>query len=103
MSERRLLGSVDPKGVWDPGCLRRGPESVGHGVVGSVEDPLAFLPDDLCQTEMDVGRRMEADPGVPVLGVVVLKESLAERAGRGDVGETLGEGGRVLERLERGL
>jgi hypothetical protein len=70
VSQNHLLGSVDPKGIWDPGGLRRGPEPVGHGVVGSVEDPLAFLPDNLSQTEMDVGRCMQTDPRVAVFGVV---------------------------------
>ena len=46
---------------------------------------------------------MESDPGVTVLVVVVREERLAERPGIGQGPEVVGEHGRVLQGLERGL
>ena|SRR5918994_3736089 len=46
---------------------------------------------------------LQSEPGVVVLLVVVVEELLAERAGVLDVLEVVGEGGAVLEGLERRL
>ena len=46
---------------------------------------------------------MEPDAGVAVLVVVVVEEDLAERTGVLDAVEAGGEGGAVLEGLERGV
>jgi len=61
---------------------------------------LAFLAHDVGEAVVDVGWGVEADTRVAVFVVVVLEEPLAERSSRNDVGEPLGEGGRVLEGLE---
>jgi hypothetical protein len=46
---------------------------------------------------------VQSEPAVVVLVAVVVEELLAERAGCLDVVEVVGEGGAVLERLERRL
>jgi hypothetical protein len=76
---------------------------VGPGDMGGVEDALTLLPDDLHQAEVNVGGSVQSDARVAVLGVVVLEEPFAERPGNGEVGEALGEGRGVLERLELGF
>ena len=56
--------------------------------------------DRFCVAVVDGRRSHQADPGVPVVVVVVVEELAAEAAGMLDALEAGGERGPVLERLE---
>ena len=66
-------------------------EALGVLVVGGGQDAGAAGPDG-CGGAVDVGRGVQAQPGVPVLGVVPRKECLAVRPGCLDRAEAGGRG-----------
>jgi hypothetical protein len=76
-------------------------EPVGAGGEGGVEDLLAAGLDMPGGAVVDRGWRVEADPGMAVLGVVVGEEDAAECAGVFEGGEGAGEYWAVLKGLER--
>jgi len=78
-------------------------ESFGVAGVGGGEDLGAVGADGLGGSEVDGRGGVQSEAGVVVLVVVVVEELFAERAGVVDVVEVVGEGGAVLEGLERGL
>ena len=61
---------------------------------------LAFLKNALSPTVMDVVGGEHRDPGMTMLGVVPREEGPAERDRGGDVCESSGEAGMVLQGLE---
>ena len=72
-------------------------EALRVGCVGGLKDVCPFDLDALGVTEVDRGRRMEADPRVAVLQVVPMEEALAECAAVFDRAETVRELWPVLE------
>ena len=78
-------------------------EPFGVLLVGGVEHLGAGAVELLGVSVVDCGRCHQAYPGVAVLVVVPVEERPAVSAGVVDVGESLGELGPVLERLEAGF
>ena len=68
--------------------------------VGGVEYEGPPGPDDAGGAEVDRGRGVITDPGVPVVMVVEVEERTDERTGILDAAEAAGEVRGVLERLE---
>src|SRR3954447_16390456 len=75
-------------------------ESVGMGCVGGVEDAGALVADDLGEAVVDVSGGVKAEPGMAMLVVVPAEEVHAVRSRGFDRGESGGEVGPVLQRLE---
>ena len=78
-------------------------EAFGMSGVGHLEDASPLDLDERCTTEVDVGRRVEAQARVMVLMVVPAEEALAEVAGVLERAEVLGELRAILEGLELSL
>ena len=76
-------------------------EPLGVAGVGCGEDLGTVGADRLSSSKVDGRWGVQSEPGVVVLVTVVIEEFLAERASVVDVVEVVGEGGAVLERLER--
>ena len=91
---------VDPRLGGQFRRLGRTAEAVGAGGVGGVEDLLAAGLDGDRGTVVDGLRGVQADPGVPVPGVVVGEKEVAEFAGLSDAGEFPRERGAVFQGLE---
>jgi hypothetical protein len=98
-----VAGWVDPGDGRQLGWFGTSVEPFGVAGVGGGEDLGAVGADGLGGSEVDGCRGVQSEPGVVVLVVVVVEELLAERAGVLDVLEVVGEGGAVLEGLERRL
>ena len=91
----------------DPGCCRQlgwarstVAEPAGVGGVGGVEGLGPAGPDLGGGAVVHGGGRVQPDPGMTVVMVVVLEERFAEDAGVFDRAEPVGERRAVLERLE---
>ena len=78
-------------------------EPLGVAGVGGGEDVCAVSADLFGGSIVDGRGGVQSEAGVVVLVVVVVEELFAERAGVLDVVEVVGEGGAVLEGLERRL
>ena len=110
IAARRYLSAIhwtDRERAVDPdlrrefgGTGRAGHKAVGPGGVGGGEHILP-LPDHLGRpAEVDLPGREQADPAMPVPGVVPREELAAEVLRLLDVAEAAGEAGVVLDRLE---
>ena len=75
-------------------------EPLGVVVVGGGERVLPGLVDRAGGTEVDRGRGVPGDPGMPVNVVVLVEETGAELAGVGQRGEGCRELRQVLQGLE---
>ena len=90
-------GLVDPHLLGQAGWDGAAVEPLGVSGVGAVERGLALRTDLDGGAEVDRGGGVHADPGMAVIVIVGVEESVAERAGIGQTAEPLGEVGHVLE------
>ena len=99
-----VVGLVDPRAGGQFRWLGRlADEPLGVRGAGVTEHAGALVADCFGGAVVDVGRGVQAEPGMAVLVVVPAEEGLAVQPGGLDRAELAGEIGPVLESLELGL